>query len=768
MRLAIRLAGILVVLAVVALLGPAVALTRLVASDGARDRIQELAREATGREIRYGELDLGLLPPRLVVSEAEVKGISDGSPPVFEAGEVELAIAIAPLMAWTVVVDSLVVEGATVRLVRTPDGIEFPREAAAAEASKAPVAAPSSSQRQAAEPAADAAPSSPQRRAAESGEDAAASPPQRQPPGEDAAPSPSRQHDSERGDDESERGFALEVREVTLRDCRLILEDRTVSPPATWELGDVVATASGQSTEDPIGFEIHGDLISGGSVQATGEAEIGGPFRIDFQLEGVALAPATPYLDKGQRVGGAVTGTVTTQRTQQEAESVVVDVLVRGGELTADDLTVRGEMKIRADLEGGAGSFQLDATDAEVVYGVAFGKLRGTRATATGRIVTGPDGQIGLQDTQVEIKDAELEVQVERGARTRTIIDAEPFDLAGWGKMIPALAESDLAGEVGLRGLVIATEPLEVRGAVDLHDVRLRRGDGAEVVLRGSLLGTGSEIRSEKLVAEVAGQEIQLSVLVYGLDGQPRFAMKVEADAVESSALLALFTEKSDTLQGPLELRGKLSGPLGDDRPLTETLKGRVRMRIENGRLKGVSVLKRTFQGVGSAGDAAPPAGSSEGGRTLQNSYGDEFQYLGGTLRIAHGLARTDDLQLVYHDYAVDLHGSVRLRDQQLDLELTMDGEVDRTVANRGAAGRQPQPGHSREIILARVTGTLESPRVEITDEGVVHLAAIYATTERREEWSEKIDKYLGEGAGSQVMDALDQLLEGKTREPSE
>ena len=68
--------------------------------------------------------------------------------------------------------------------------------------------------------------------------------------------------------------------------------------------------------EDPIGFEIDGDLVSGGSVQATGEAEIGGPFRIDFQLEGVALAPATPYLAEGQRVGGAVTGTVTTAADQ--------------------------------------------------------------------------------------------------------------------------------------------------------------------------------------------------------------------------------------------------------------------------------------------------------------------------------------------------------------------------------------------------------------------------------------------------------------------
>jgi hypothetical protein len=769
-RLAIRLAGILVVLAVVALLGPAVALTRLAASDAARVRIQELVREATGREIRYGELDLGLLPPRLVVSEAEVKGKSDGSPPVFEAAEVELAIAIAPLMTWTVVVDSLVIEGATVRLVRTPDGIEIPREVAAAEASTAPGAPSSSSQRQASEPAADAAPSSSQRQASEPGEDAATSPPQRQSPGEDAAPSPSQQQGSERADDENERGFALEIREVTLRDCRLILEDRTVSPPATWELGDVVATASGQSMEDPIGFEINGDLISGGSVRATGKAEIGVPFRIDFQLEGVALAPATPYLARGQRVGGAVTGTVTTQRAKKEAERVVVDVLVRGGELAADDLTFRGEMKIRADLQGGTGSFQLDATEAEVEYGAMFSKGRGTAATATGRIVTGPDGQIGLEDTQVKIENFEAEVQVKTGARTRTRIDAEPFDLAGWETMIPALEGYDPAGELGIRGLVVTTEPLEVRGDLDLHDVRLRRGDGAEMVLRGGFRGTGSGIRSEKLVARIADQEIRLSIDLTGLAGRPRFAAEVEADAVESSALLALVTEKNDTLQGPLELRGKLTGPLGADRPVAETLEGTMRFRIEPGRLKGVSVLEKTFQGLGSAGDAALIAGRLKGGRTLQRFYDDEFQYLGGTLQIARGLARTDDLKLVYHNYTVDLLGTVGLQDQQLDLrgKLTIDDEIDGAIASEGTSDPQSQPGRSRVIPLARVSGTLESPRVEITDEAVIRLAAIYATTERREEWEEKIDKYLGVGAGSQVLEALDGILSGEPQEPSQ
>jgi hypothetical protein len=195
-----------------------------------------------------------------------------------------------------------------------------------------------------------------------------------------------------------------------------------------------------------------------------------------------------------------------------------------------------------------------------------------------------------------------------------------------------------------------------------------------------------------------------------------------------------------------------------------------VRFRIEPGRLKGVSVLEKTFQGVGNSGGAEELAGRLEGERKLQRYYDDEFQYLGGTLQIASGLARTDDLKLVYHNYTVDLRGTVGLQDQQLDLrgELTMDDEIDGAIASGGAADRKSQPASSRVIPLARVSGTLESPRVEITDEAVIRLAAIYATTERRVEWEEKIDKYLGEGAGGQVLEALDGILSGEPREPSE
>ena len=737
MRLVLRLAGVLVVLVVAALVVLAVALPRLVRSDAARARIEEAAREATGREIRYGELDFGLLPPRLLVREPEVKGAASGSPPVFQAAGLELEIALAPLLAWTVVVDSLVVEEATVRLVRTPRGIGLAGEAVSAEASED----------------GDAVPSPPPTEGSEfAGE---------------AAPERARGSDAERDDEGG--GFALAVREVALRDCQVLLEDRAVSPPITWEIREVEATASGKSLADPIEFALRGALVTGGSFQASGEAEVDGPFRIDLHLEEVVLAPAAPYLAAGQRVRGAVSGTVTAIGKNREAERFDLDVLLRDGELAAEGLAIRGEMKIRADLAGGLGdgngSFQVDATDAELEYGMAFRKGRGTAATATGRIETGPEGQIRLRDTQVKIQNFEAEVQLETGARTRATVDAEPLELAGWETMIPALADFRPAGVVTGRDLEMATEPLEVRGTVDLPNLRLRRPDAAEVVLRGVFQGTGDEIESEKLVAVVAGQEIQLTIRVADLAGEPRLTTEVAADGVESSALLALFTDKSETLQGPLELRGGLASSLGGDRSLAETLQGTVRFRIEPGRLKGVSLLEKTFQGVGAVGEAALVTGRLEGGRTLQRFYEDEFQYLGGTLRIARGVARTDDLHLDYRNYTVDLRGSIGLEDQRLDLrgKLTIDDEIDSAIAKRGDG--ESEPGRSRVIPLARVTGTLDSPRVELTEEAVIRFAALYATERRREKWERKIDERLGEGSGREVLDVLDQILSGEGRE---
>lgn len=740
MRIAIRLAGIVVALVAVLLVGLAVALPRLVRSEAARARIEGAAREATGREVRYQDLDFALLPPRLVVQSPAVLGESSGAPAVFEADAVELEIALAPLLAWTVVVDSLQIEGATVRLVRTRDGVELPLAKREKPASARGEAAP---------------------RGARQGEVRRGG----------QAPQPASSEPEKKADDETS-GLALAVRRVNLEDCRVILEDRTLPKPVTWEIRDVRAEAIGESLKAPIDFNLDGTLASGGSLRAKGQAELEGAFRVELRLDDVVLAPAAPYLEKGQRVLGAVSGTVSSSGSDAQIERVSVDLVLRDGEVALDDLSVRGQMKVRADIDGGLanakGTFQLDATEAELTYGELLRKGRGTAATATGRIETGSDGHIVIRDTQVKMRNFEAEVQVETGARTRSTLNAEPFDLAGWEALIPALEEYTPAGRVGLSDLRVATAPLELRGDVDLQALRLRRPDGTEVVLNGVLRGTGGGMRSENLVARLAGQEIRLAVDVADLAGRPRFDTQVEADDADSAALLALVSERKDTLQGPLDLRASLQGPLGGDRPLTDTLGGTVRFSIEPGRMKNVSLLEQVFKQMGGLGSAALLAGQLKGDGKMQRYYEDEFQYLGGTLRIAGGLARTDDLRLVYRNYTVDLRGAVGLTDQRLDLrgELTIDEEIDATIASPETPAPETRGGRSRVIPLARVTGTLAAPRVELTQEAMLHFAGAYTTGERREKWERQIDERLGEGAGRQAMDILDELLKGKPQEP--
>ena len=180
-----KLALVLLVLIVVAVGGLALFLPGLVSSPAVRERIETAAEEATGRAFRYEELTFGLFPPRLVITEPRLAGERPDDPPFLEAGDVSLKIALAPLLARALVLENLVVNGATVRLVRDADGLRLPEPPAGAES----------------EPA--------------SGEAA----------GE--APTPSQ------GAEAEESGVALAVEEFRLRDSRVILVDHTVTPAAS-------------------------------------------------------------------------------------------------------------------------------------------------------------------------------------------------------------------------------------------------------------------------------------------------------------------------------------------------------------------------------------------------------------------------------------------------------------------------------------------------------------------------------------------------------
>ena len=71
MKLWVKIAAAVGGLLVVALVALALAVPRIVKSDAVRERAEAAAYDALGREVRYGGLDVGLLPPSLLVEEGQ-------------------------------------------------------------------------------------------------------------------------------------------------------------------------------------------------------------------------------------------------------------------------------------------------------------------------------------------------------------------------------------------------------------------------------------------------------------------------------------------------------------------------------------------------------------------------------------------------------------------------------------------------------------------------------------------------------------------------
>ena len=113
-------------LAALALGALAWALPRLAKSEAARAKIEASARAALGRELRYGEIGFGLLPPSLLVEEPEIAGEAAGDPPLARADRVALRVELWPLLRGQLEVASLAIDGLALHLVRTKEGLVLP------------------------------------------------------------------------------------------------------------------------------------------------------------------------------------------------------------------------------------------------------------------------------------------------------------------------------------------------------------------------------------------------------------------------------------------------------------------------------------------------------------------------------------------------------------------------------------------------------------------------------------------------------------------
>ena len=332
------------------LVGVGVALALLLpgvlASDALRGQIQTAADGALGREVRYAELEFGLFPPSLLALDVAVAGASAQAPPLVEAERVALRVALLPLLSRTVWVDSFVVHGAKAHLVRSEDGIQLPR------------------------------------------------------------PSPARAPPPPAEGESAAVGIALAGFE--LRDGTVVLEDRAVSPPVIWEARNLHLRARGTSLDEPFAFDLSLDLASGGRLAAAGTATLSSEVEVEFTLDAVSVAPAQAYLAPGSELAGALSGSVVARGPAAALASVRIDVALDDGRFQLEDMALRGHVDIEADVQGGLasprGSFEIDATEAEILYGGMFKKPPGDAATVTGNIVTESDGTPGIDDVRLKIR----------------------------------------------------------------------------------------------------------------------------------------------------------------------------------------------------------------------------------------------------------------------------------------------------------------------------------------------------------------------------
>lgn len=712
MKLLIRLGIAVVVLVILGLVLLAVLLPRLAKSEAVRARIQSATLSALGRELAYRELDVALLPPSLLVEEPRLAGGGPGEAALIEAERVALRVALLPLLARTVVIDSLVVDGAAVRLVRTADGVALPLPTEPPDAAPAPESA-----------------------AVEGG----------------GVP------------------VSLAVRALELRDAEVVLEDRTVDPPVTWELRDIDVTARGEALDRPIEIEASLRLGSGGVATARGTATLAGGLDLEVAIDALALGPLRSYVGADGVLDGLLAGIVRVQGPAASPARVSADLAIRDAHFALRDIAVAGAVEARADLVDAlgapSGSFDLDASDAELRYGGAFTKPTGVPATVNGRIVTDERGALGIDDVKLRISGLDATGRVRMGPPLRVEVDSASAELDGAETLVNVLAAAPPSGRVRAEKLRFVSEPPALVGLIHFEGLAVTPSNlDTPITVRGALVAQGTELRSRDLSLVAGGQPLAVDLRLLDLFGKPRYEIEAVADGVDSNALLTAFAGEPDTLYGPLSLRGAFRGAVDPERPFLDALTGEVRFDIEKGRLVGISLLQATFSklgALGTLGSLAVNAGHLFTGGHVEKYYGEEFERIRGSLRVNGPVAYAEPLALLYSAYGADLAGTLYLTDLSLDMKgrLTLFEEIDASIAEEvGAEGYQPS---RRSIPLASVRGTLDAPEVQIAGNSATKFATRYARDLYAGKLKGLVDSELGEGASRAIEGVLEGLFGG-------
>ncbi len=283
----------------------AAALPRLINSDEFRITLRDAAAEALGTPIEWRSLEAGLLPPRLTIRAVAFTAAS-GNPDDahLTAESVDLRLALLPIFARRIQVDSLILHGVELVVTRTPEGFLLPIAEEVIDSDTSDTSDETSS-------------------------------------------------DDSAVVDETlgEEAFDLALRRIVISDGRIIIRDRTLPRPIEWRLEDLEFMARGGSAGEPLAIELAANVQSGetavGRIQLAGTVSLSGLYDLDIEIEKFLLAELQPYISDATVVG-TMSGHVSLGGARSTPSEIALDLRVEKLAIRTLGVDLAGELTFRA------------------------------------------------------------------------------------------------------------------------------------------------------------------------------------------------------------------------------------------------------------------------------------------------------------------------------------------------------------------------------------------------------------------------------------
>jgi hypothetical protein len=530
-------------------------------------------------------------------------------------------------------------------------------------------------------------------------------------------------------------GLALAVDRIAIHDA-----DVTAGP---WKIEH--ANVDGHLALDGSGAFKYSANLPGLATLRGGEVELAkltsAAPQVDARGEFTAeLADVRKRFALTQEVSGKASGeyAVSLGGSEVRAASASVDVpdlLLRSGALV-----VSGPARGHAVL---GESYSLDLSDTRVEQSGVFAKPKRTTLSVTGKL--GKEASLAaLREALVKIGQNELPLTLDLAKQPMKVhLGKTTLDLAKLRELLPP-DKPALSGRLAVAGFDVQLSPLRVFGGATLDGVETKLEHGP-VTISGPVRGKGETVELEHATALVGGQKIDLTAS-YALETG---AISADYDIAKAQVLALV-----EALSGRKELAGTLdtAGHVATRAAGLETLGGAGKFAIRPGRIEGFSLAKQVMGSLA----ALPALALAAKGKDISKYESEEFDHLTADYTISDGRVHTENLELAYQDVTAYLHGSIGIFDRALDLsgKVVIAKKADAQLAGTGRA-------RERVIPITRVTGTYDSPRVELDEKALAAIAYGYAGDERVKK---KLDKALGPGAGEAVQGVLDGLLGGGSK----